>query len=272
MRAALARIGHKRGTWALSDPSSVLFWRLGIGWSVLAGLLDASTGKRVVLSALVLLGPCCVVLTGRWLRTAVAGAWAVFLVIILGIPDGIWGSGLQGKLIDLAVLVATGCTLALVITFRGALSLALTALLASCGSAAGSAGRRTSEPTVPVTSCRSQYLAWDSSEQKAAGRRVTAAVKAVHAAERTGSPQALRSALGKLMPAAEALGASGGMPHCADPGAKYTDYILKVNNAGYQASTARSRAGLLKAAAQLKGLPVIESQLQAEVSRVLAGA
>jgi hypothetical protein len=56
----------------------------------------------MVLSWFVLLGPICVLFTGRWLRTAVAGAWATCLVVVLGIPDGIWGTHLEGFLIGLA--------------------------------------------------------------------------------------------------------------------------------------------------------------------------
>lgn len=77
--------------------------------------------RRVVLSGFVLIGSACVLFTGRWLRTAVAGVWAICLVVVLGIPDGIWGTGLERLLIGLAVLVAVGSTLALVITVRAGL-------------------------------------------------------------------------------------------------------------------------------------------------------
>jgi hypothetical protein len=70
----------------LPEPSAVLLWQLGMAGSSAAAVVDAWTGRRLVLSGLVLLGPCCVLLTGRWLRTAVAGAWAVGLVGVLGIP------------------------------------------------------------------------------------------------------------------------------------------------------------------------------------------
>jgi hypothetical protein len=262
---------RRRGTWALPEPSGVLLWRLGIGWSALAAVLDASTGKRIVLSGFVLLGPICVLFTGRWLRTALAGAWAISLVVVLGVPDGIWGSRLHELLIDLAVLVAVGCTLALVITFRGALSLAMSALLASCGGAAVSSGRRLTEPAARPVPCRSQYQAWDSGLVVAANRRMDAVVKAVQSAEKSGNAEALRSAMGQLMPAALAAAAAGGMPHCADPGGLYPDYIVDVYEAGDQASSARGLADLVKAAAPLRDLPSIDSQLRAEVRRVMAG-
>jgi hypothetical protein len=147
----------------LPESWAVLLWQLGIAWSSVAAVVDASTGRRVVLSWFVLFGPICVLFTGRWLRTAVAGAWATCLVVVLGIPDGIWGTRLEGWLISLAVLVAVGSTLALVITVRTALWLTITAFLAAgCGSSSPAAtpARRPAEPAPRPVSCRQQYEVW----------------------------------------------------------------------------------------------------------------
>ena len=135
---------RRRAAWALSEPSAVLLWQLGMAWSsAVAAVVDASMGRHLVLSGFVLIGPVCVSFTGRWLRTAVAGVWAIGLVMVLGIPDGIWGTGLERLLIGLAVLVALGSTLALVVTVRACLGLMVTASLASgCGSPASSSGQR----------------------------------------------------------------------------------------------------------------------------------
>jgi hypothetical protein len=95
-----------------------MLWQAGLAWSSVAAVVDASTGRRIVLSWFVLPGPICVLFTGRWVRTAVAGAWATCLVVVLGIPDGIWGTHLESLLIGLAVLLAVCSTLALAITFR----------------------------------------------------------------------------------------------------------------------------------------------------------
>ena len=100
----------------MSEPSAVLLWRLGTAWSLLVAVVDALTGRGIVLSGFVLLGPYCVLFTGRWLRTAAAGALGISLVVVLGIPDGIWGTSLERFLIGLAVLVAATSTLALVPT------------------------------------------------------------------------------------------------------------------------------------------------------------
>jgi hypothetical protein len=125
---------RRRGeAWALSEPPAVLLWQLGIAWSSLVAVADACTGRHVVLSGFALLGPVCVFFTGRWLRTALAGAWATGLVLVLGVPDGIWGSGLETPLICAAVVVAVISTLLLVMTARACLSLTATAVLAACG-------------------------------------------------------------------------------------------------------------------------------------------
>jgi hypothetical protein len=55
-------------------------------------LVDAALGGRVVLMGLLIVGPCCVVLTGRWAPTALTGVWVISLAVLLGVPDGIWGT------------------------------------------------------------------------------------------------------------------------------------------------------------------------------------
>ena len=226
-------------------------------------------GRRLVLSGFVLIGPICVLFTGRWLRTAVAGVWAICLVVVLGIPDGIWGTGLERSLIGSAVLVALGSTLALVVTVRACLGLMVTASLATgCGSPASSSGQR---PAVPVTrpvSCRQQY---EASKRRSAFAedRMQAAVNAVRAAEKSGNAAAIRSAMKKLVPAAVAA-AQDSPPQCADPGGLYSEYVTTVYAAGHNARSAHGISGLLKAAAPLKGLTTMESRLAAEANRALA--
>jgi len=228
-------------------------------------------GRRFVLSGFVLIGPVCVLFTGRWLRTAVAGVWAICLVVVLGIPDGIWGTGLERFLIGLAVLVAVSSTMALVITVRAGLGLMVTASLAAgCGSPASSSGRHPAEP-VPVArpvSCRQQYEAWKR-RPALAQDEMQAAVNAVLAAEESGNAAAVRSALKKLVPAAVAA-APAGPPPCGDPADLYSEYVTAVYEAGYNARSAQGISGLLKAAVPLKGLKTMESGLAAEANRVLA--
>jgi len=260
-----------RAAWALSEPSAVLLWRLGIGWCLLAAVVDAWTGRRLVLSGFVLIGPYCVLFTGRWLRTAVAGAWAIVLVVVLAVPDGIWGSRLETSLIGLAVFAAVSSTLALVITRRAALLLAVSAVLAACGGGhAISAGRRHTVSVPPPVPCGQQYEAWKHGLGFVVDRKLQAVVKAVQAAENSGNAAAMASAMRQLMPAAMAAANAYVIPRCADPHGFYSDYITGSYEAGYAARSAKGLSGLWKAAEPLKGLTNLESRLTAEVNRAVA--
>jgi hypothetical protein len=254
----------------LSEPSAVLLWQLGLAWSSVVAVVDASTGHRIVLSGFVLFGPVCVFFTGRWLRTALAGAWAICLVVILGIPDGIWGTQLETFLIVLAVFVAAVSTLALIFTVRTCLSLTVTAFLATaCGGHAAPLTRRPTESARPV-SCRQQYQDWKHGPDYAWDRKLRAAVRSARAAENAGNPAALRSAMNKLMPAAVGAAAAGAIPRCADPARLYAEYVTQAYAAGHNARSAKSLSGLLKAAAPLVDLNHIESRLAAKAHRALA--
>jgi hypothetical protein len=269
---------RRRGeAWVLSEPPAVLLWQLGIAWSSLVAVADACTGRHVVLSGLALLGPVCVFFTGRWLRTALAGAWAIGLVVVLGVPDGIWGSRLETLLICAAVVVAVISTLLLVMTARACLSLTATAVLAACGGhAASSAGARPAARAARPVSCHQQYETWSHGSGPAQEAKLHADVATVltaaGTAERSGNAVPLRSAMARLMPAAVATGLAGGIPGCADPARLYDEYVTGVYAAGENARSATGLGGLLAAAAPLHGLRGIESRLAAEISTALAGS
>ena len=55
---------------------------------------DAAPGNRAVLIGLLIAGPCCVVLTGRWVPAGLTGLWVTGLAAVLGLPDGIWGTAI----------------------------------------------------------------------------------------------------------------------------------------------------------------------------------
>jgi hypothetical protein len=242
-----------------------------MGWGLVAATVDAATGRRLVLSGLVVVGPCLVFLTGRWLRTAAAGAWAICLVALLGGPDGTWGSRLETVLISLAVLVAMTSTLALLVTVRSALSLVATALLAAaCSGPGASSGRDAASSSPRPASCREQYEAWKAGPGPAADRRLKAAVRVVRGADAAGSASALLAAMRKLMPAAIAAGLAGPIPHCTDPDGLYARYVVVVYDAGEKARKAHGLAALREAAAPLRRLPALESALAAEAGRAAA--
>jgi hypothetical protein len=241
MGSSLGVSRQRRQAWALSESSAAVLWQFGMAWSSLVAVVDVSTGRRMVLSGLVLLGPVCVFFTGRWLRTALAGAWATCLIVILGLPDGIWGSPLETFLIASAVVVAAIGTLALIVTIRACLSLTVSAsLAAACGGPAAPTARRPAVSAARPVSCRQQYEDWQHGPGFAQYSRLRADVNAVRAAEKSGNSVALRSAMKKLMPAVLANGNPDPVPRCADPAGRYDSYLTRIYTAG---TTRARRAG-----------------------------
>ena len=252
----------------MPQPSGVLLWQLGIASSSVAAVVDACTGRRLILSGFVLIAPFCAAFTGRWLRTAVAGVWAICLVVVLAVPDGIWGTRLEMSLIGTAVFVAVSSTLILLITFRAALSLAVSGLFAAaCGSHGAGPGR----PAVSArpVSCHQQSETWKHGPGQAEISELAATLTTIRAAEKSGDVPALATGMKKLMPAAVIL-AKHPIPVCADPGKLYAGFTDRTYTAGYNARSAKGLSGLVKAAARLKGLKTIESRLTAELNHALA--
>jgi cation:H+ antiporter len=87
-------------------------WILGLALCVAVAAADAALGSRLVLIGLLIVGPCCVLLTGRWILTGLTGLWAVGLAVILGVPDGIWGTGTHLAFLAAVTAVALASTLA----------------------------------------------------------------------------------------------------------------------------------------------------------------
>ncbi len=93
---------------------------LAFGISAVIAGIDASLGHRVILIGLLIAGPCCALLSGRWARTASAGVWAIALATLLGLPDGIWGSRTHIAFLgSVAVVVAATTTTAVMIEKSG---------------------------------------------------------------------------------------------------------------------------------------------------------
>ena len=69
-------------------------------------------GHRVVLIGLLIIGPCCALLTGRWVPTGLTGLWVIGLAVILGVPDGIWGTTTHLAFLGAVIVVALATTVA----------------------------------------------------------------------------------------------------------------------------------------------------------------
>jgi len=87
-------------------------WGLGLALTLTVAAVDVGLGHRVVLIGLLIIGPCSVLLTGRWIQTGLTGLCAIGLAVALGIPDGIWGTGIHLAFLTAVVVVALASTLA----------------------------------------------------------------------------------------------------------------------------------------------------------------
>jgi cation:H+ antiporter len=81
-------------------------WCLALAISCLIAALDAILGHEVILIGLLIAGPCCGVFTGRRAQTATAGVWAIALALILGLPDGIWGTTTHAAYLGAVIIAA----------------------------------------------------------------------------------------------------------------------------------------------------------------------
>lgn len=87
-------------------------WLVGLGMTVFVAATDAALGSRIVLIGLLVVGPCIVLLTGRWIPTGLTGVLAAGLAVALGIPDGIWGTTTHLAFLAAVVAVAVATTAA----------------------------------------------------------------------------------------------------------------------------------------------------------------
>jgi len=87
-------------------------WVLGLAASLIVAAIDAALGNRAILIGLLIVGPCCVVLTGRWVPTGLTGLWVTGLAAALGFPDGIWGTAIFFTWLGAVAVVALASTAA----------------------------------------------------------------------------------------------------------------------------------------------------------------
>ena len=131
--ALLLRRSPARGLCWHSMMSSSHGWRresLLPGWSVgrlwkLSFILcsavaacDAASGPRLILIGLLIVGPCCALLTGRWALTAAASCFAFALGVVLGIPDQIFATVTQYAFLAGVAAVSMTATVSAVVLQR----------------------------------------------------------------------------------------------------------------------------------------------------------
>jgi hypothetical protein len=83
-----------------------------LGLSLIVAAIDAALGNRVILIGLLIVGPCCALLTGRWVPPALIGLWVIGLGVALGLPDAIWGTTIFVTWLAAVAVVAIASTLA----------------------------------------------------------------------------------------------------------------------------------------------------------------
>jgi hypothetical protein len=94
----------------VTDRTRRFFLRLSVAIMLLVTVADAFLGPRVILIALLMIGPCCALFSARRVSTAQVGALAVGLALLLTLPDGIWGTVAQLAFTGAVLLVAVACT------------------------------------------------------------------------------------------------------------------------------------------------------------------
>ena len=119
-RTAEARPVSRAPGRALLLPSWTVrrLWAASMIAASAVAVIDAATGRRIVLIGLLVVGPCTALLTGRWLPVAATGAWACGLAVILGLPDRIWATGTHIVFISAVAVVAAAAVAGSVLISR----------------------------------------------------------------------------------------------------------------------------------------------------------
>ena len=118
-RAGPAQIDDASGPVAgRARPQSLLpgwtitrIWQTSLLLSLLVAACDAATGRHLILIGALIVGPCCALLTGRWIPTALAGLWALGLGTLTAVPDGIWATAEQFTFLTAVAVVTVVSTL-----------------------------------------------------------------------------------------------------------------------------------------------------------------
>jgi cation:H+ antiporter len=94
----------------LAGWSTGRLWRLSLLLCTLIAACDAASGPHLILIGLLIAGPCCALLTARWLPTAIAGGYALALGVVLGVPDQIFATLTQYAFLAAVAVTALTAT------------------------------------------------------------------------------------------------------------------------------------------------------------------
>ena len=67
--------------------STSCLWRPSLILCCVIAACDAASGPHLILIGLLIVGPCCALLTARWTLTATASCFALALGVVLGVLD-----------------------------------------------------------------------------------------------------------------------------------------------------------------------------------------
>ncbi len=85
-------------------------WRLSLILITVIAACDAASGPHLILIGVLIAGPCCALLTGRWALTAAASGFTLVLGVLLGVPDQIFATLTQYALLTAVAAVGTAAT------------------------------------------------------------------------------------------------------------------------------------------------------------------
>jgi cation:H+ antiporter len=85
-------------------------WRFSLLLCTVIAACDAASGPHLILIGLLIAGPCCALLTARWLPTAIAGCYALALGVVLGVPDQIFATITQYAFLAAVAVTALTAT------------------------------------------------------------------------------------------------------------------------------------------------------------------
>jgi cation:H+ antiporter len=85
-------------------------WRLSLALIVVIAACDAASGPRLILIGVLIIGPCCALLTARTGLTAAASGFALALGGLLGVPDQIFATATQYALLTVVAITGAAAT------------------------------------------------------------------------------------------------------------------------------------------------------------------